>query len=469
MFKNEPKKDEYYKSKLKQEALECMQSLSTHGLRNLFSTKYNTLRVMWFFLTLGSSCLSVYFIGKILLEYLQFNVATEVRLVDLEMIEFPTISVCNKNKFSSKYSIGYVKNLVENNRKKIEEKSNYHDQDWIQIQNKLSLKETDAKYLYSIVPVEERQNYSMTFSESLLTCEFNKKKCNHFDFEWYFNSKYGNCYRFNSNGSKFNNKRVHQEYGLILDLYVGQPKELDIFGHESGAYVSIDSKETNTYSFFDNLIEISNGVETSIQLEKSLFTKYPKPYSNCDFYNLSINELNLDQIHYYNKVISANFSYSQSMCILFCRYDMFYNRNITTCKLTSNSLKVPNIKYCQVKQMNLTREDIVNIEQMENRYYDSLNEICLNQCPLECERIKYDTYIFTNKYPKMNLDLAKYMLNRSLIERDKEIQSNDFIRLKIFYGSLSQIEYKESPSMTLFGLISNLGGVLGLFLGIKLN
>ena len=118
MFKNEPKKDEYYKSKLKQEALECMQSLSTHGLRNLFSTKYNTLRVMWFFLTLGSSCLSVYFIGKILLEYLQFNVATEVRLVDLEMIEFPTISVCNKNKFSSKYSIGYVKNLVENSRKK---------------------------------------------------------------------------------------------------------------------------------------------------------------------------------------------------------------------------------------------------------------------------------------------------------------------------------------------------------------
>ena len=50
-------------------------------------------------------------------------------------------------------------------------------------------------------------------------------------------------------------------------------------------------------------------------------------------------------------------------------------------------------------------------------------------------------------------------LNYDTIERD------DLLILKIFYSSLNYMSYKESPSISIFGLISNLGGTLGLFLG----
>jgi len=44
--------NEHYFNKIKRETLECLQALSTYGLRNLFGTNYNILRLKWLILTI---------------------------------------------------------------------------------------------------------------------------------------------------------------------------------------------------------------------------------------------------------------------------------------------------------------------------------------------------------------------------------------------------------------------------------
>ena len=70
--------------------------------------------------------------------------------------------------------------------------------------------------------------------------------------------------------------------------------------------------------------------------------------------------------------------------------------------------------------------------------------------------------IYKNKFTKMDIDYAKYHNNVT----NDSVDIENLVILKIFYGSMSYMSYKEWPSMSVFGLISNLGGILGLFLGI---
>ncbi len=90
--------------KMKKEAIECVETLSTHGLPNLSRTKYIFIKLMWLLLTILSAGFSVYFILKTLTEYAEYHVTTEVRLINQEEpLEFPTISICNKNRFTTNY------------------------------------------------------------------------------------------------------------------------------------------------------------------------------------------------------------------------------------------------------------------------------------------------------------------------------------------------------------------------------
>ena len=86
--------NELLAKKLKKEAIECIQTLSTHGLPNLSRTKYKFIKLMWSCLTILSAGLSIYFIVKTLSEYADFNVTTEVKLIysDNQPIEFPSVS-----------------------------------------------------------------------------------------------------------------------------------------------------------------------------------------------------------------------------------------------------------------------------------------------------------------------------------------------------------------------------------------
>ena len=73
----------------------------------------------------------------------------------------------------------------------------------------------------------------------LIFCNFDLKSCNSNDFEWIYNARYGNCYRFNSNSTKYV-ETPNEMHGFSLDLYLDYPIELENYNMEKGIFVSID-------------------------------------------------------------------------------------------------------------------------------------------------------------------------------------------------------------------------------------
>ena len=79
---------------LKQSIVNLMESLTIHGLPKIIRSKFKILKLWWLTLTLISISLAILFIRQTLIEYFRYNVITEVCIVDVSEIEFPTITIC---------------------------------------------------------------------------------------------------------------------------------------------------------------------------------------------------------------------------------------------------------------------------------------------------------------------------------------------------------------------------------------
>ncbi len=265
-------------------------------------------------------------------------------------------------------------------------------------------------------------------------------------------------------------KRPNAKYGLIIDFYVGQHDDINKIGLERGIYLSINRNNTNPYQDFRNMIDISPGIESNILVERSIFQKSPKPYSNCDFDQDKSQyppKQFFNDLTYFNQVIEANYPYSQDICLEICELD--YIKSKCNCTLAISSIRLPSsMKYC--KTQNETKCIIEMNENLTNNSnsIQSIRDICLTKCPIECKRTRYDSYVSTSRYPKLLVDIFKRELKKSNRLFNEENLENELIRLKIFFGSMSYVNYQETPSMNLFDLVSSLGGTLGLFLG-RLN
>jgi hypothetical protein len=108
---------------------------------------------------------------------------------------------------------------------------------------------------------------------------------------------------------------------------------------------------------------------------------------------------------------------------------------------------------------------------MVNNY---LQDTCLPQCPLECNSTKF-TYdlSFNELLGDAYVDAIKEKGNLSgdFIQRNIEnthVSQASVVSLKIFYESLAYKVTSESPQMDVVSLVANIGGNLGLFLGVSL-
>ena len=107
------------------------------------------------------------------------------------------------------------------------------------------------------------------------------------------------------------------------------------------------------------------------------------------------------------------------------------------------------------------------------RYVEEIDKQYLSMCPLECNFLQYK-HILSSYQLAGDAYYKKIKKNKNLSEDfvteilSKETAATSVISVNIFYGSLSYMESKESPKMTLVSLLALIGGNLSLFLGISL-
>ena len=113
-------------------------------------------------------------------------------------------------------------------------------------------------------------------------------------------------------------------------------------------------------------------------------------------------------------------------------------------------------------------------DQYKSFMEQSIKKKCSLLCPLECDSVTYDFSIYNSEFPTellYNLFISdkefvgKYFRNESDISYEKFKERA--IALNVYYPQFSYTVITELRKIPIIDLFSNIGGTLGLFLGIS--
>ncbi len=144
----------------------------------------------------------------------------------------------------------------------------------------------------------------------------------------------------------------------------------------------------------------------TINIKKEVEVQIEEPYNDCQN--------------------ASDITYRQSNCLFLCKNERFLEEHNCTLE---NYYSIHGKSFC-------------NEEISKNSKFDS---VCKKQCPKECETTKFEVLL---NNPHLNPN------------------SSNILSFTVYYLDLSYIEISQTPKMSGFSLMNEIGGALGLFVGI---
>jgi hypothetical protein len=274
-------------------------------------------------------------------------------------------------------------------------------------------------------------------------------------FESYADATFGKCYRFNSGKNMFNQtipiKRTISglNEGFWLNLYYNSTFD------EVSLVIYIHNYTQMPTTIYNKARLIQPGSYNYFNIKRIYDQKLELPYNSC-YKNVSKSEFNQTIIDYLNE---KKREYTQKECLYLCR-NLKY-KEINPCNYILNDLELDILD----KADNLKNNTI--IECVQKFYKDNYESCSALYCPLECDSFTYEI----NKDLMMIRFSGNISSNKSLDWytgfNTFENVSRNFFAYRVYFEDLKYTLIKQQPKIELFGLISNIGGTLGLFLGFS--
>ena len=462
------------KEKIKQIFYSWSQSVTFHCFPKIFKAETNffILRFFWSFIFLSFSSFTFFILVSNVIAYYQYETTTSFQIINEQPSLFPAITICDSNAFTTKKAESLILNMSKEfygiDLTKLPF-SKYYDYVTGNLTQVVKSYVSDPKY-----GDENRQQLGFNLSQLMTSCVFNQVSCNfNEDFHWFFHYDFGNCFQLNSGLNMKNQvvglKKVSfgaKDNGLSVQIgpLVNQnqypltsSKGLKIFIHNS----------TKKLKLFDNSLSLEPGKETNVVIERKITLNLPWPYSEC------IDLSNGYNSEFYNVLIRENLIYSQFECLGMC---IIQKPIEEACKCFYAG--IPSFK-SSTACTNLTQ--ILCFNDKYRKQLDNLNyyakECIQYSCPLECVTYTYNTQLTSLEYPSIEfyhlaLNDTTSLIYTSQYKDDLIISTYEsfrqyFYSLNFYYSSTQYTYISESPQMTPMALLSNLGGSLGMFLGLS--
>jgi len=276
--------------------------------------------------------------------------------------------------------------------------------------------------------------------------------------ESYNDAYYGKCFRFNS-GLNWTNqpieiktsKRIGSDEGLWLIFFSNTSFD---FGELK---VYIHNHTENPMNIYRKGQLISSGSNNYFLVKRILDQKLESPFNECfkDINKVSSNKTIID---YFNR---TNRKYNQIECFNLC-FNIEYNQT-KPCNCSLRSLDEEPYKRCKDNDSCYEKFSI-NFNQ---------NEKCSHSCPLECDQLSYEVFFTSNKIisatagGQINAFNDDFLNTEMLKFNTYENVSKNYYSINVYYEELKYTLISQQPKTELFALISNLGGILGLFIGFS--
>lgn len=449
------------KSEISTKVKKCAESSTIVSLSRIATTDRKSIKLMWTFFTLVCTGFCLFLIEENVKNYLEFNVVTRVRIINEFPSDFPTISICNLNQFTTNYSVQFLKNFArENNYPDIFNLTNLDLLNITEYDSLLSVFSDLALFNVSSLNLtnDEKMRFSFAMDEMLISCYYDNVPCAFSQFEYYFDSIMGNCYKFNSgrdlygfNINPYKALRPGRMGGLSIELFVGVPFELEPITKRYGIAVFVSRNNT----LFTSLpsVNVYPGSEANLVVSRRVSKKLPKPYSNCS-------ALDTYDSYLFKLFAEKGLKYRQYDCVIQCyQHAIIEKCNCHDVIYTSffNSTPCPTESWSCLYNY---------------RFFFSTEEFieanCFDVCPLECETEDYQVSYSMNQYPTDFYEniLSNYVHISKQYYFKNRLKDN-IVSFNVYLESLSYMSIEEYASLDIITLLSNLGGVAGLFLGLS--
>ncbi|XP_071102852.1 epithelial sodium channel subunit gamma-like [Haliotis cracherodii] len=285
-----------------------------------------------------------------------------------------------------------------------------------------------------------------------IDCKMAGFACSPRNFTTFVSHKYGNCYTFNAegNGKKVVTKFTGPSYGLSLELYLDQEEYIPALSPSAGARVLIHPRNSMPFPE-DEGISIAPGVSTSVGLRKVDITRLPPPHGVCAEEGL-IEDIYNTNLHTNYSKLSCLKSCFQNLVIKYCHCAMphlFVPANATVCDMTNTTVEtcskgLPDNQPTEFKQ-------------------------CDTSCPQPCREIRFEKTLSVAQWPsKRYADHLQSKVQQSNYRfYGSKVEEEDFARVEVYFEDLLFKEIEQQKAYESQNLISDIGGQLGLWLGLS--
>lgn len=235
-----------------------------HAIPNSVRSKNNFLKLIWILAFLGALSFTAFTIIFQFMEFYSYDTLTTIKLVDSNMINFPAITICNINPFSTLDAIKFVSNNSD--------LASYLEKDYFGAAIALKYAKR-AELLGNNINDTFRRSMGLDIDSFVISCYYNGKRCDiQSDFEWSYDSEFANCFTFASGKSSKTVSKIGQDNGLNVNFFVGLPNSIYTLDFFTGAYVFVHNP--NSKPIRDQAVQIASGFSNSIGISKLVYHRF---------------------------------------------------------------------------------------------------------------------------------------------------------------------------------------------------
>lgn len=474
--------------------LDYFEYTSGHGPPRILASKQLVRKIFWTLLFLAALGVSSWQIATLFETYKSRPLSTHVAIQHETSLDFPAITVCNFNAvklsaidfFPEELRNDIEAEIPKNGSKTSRKRRAVNDQGSLNfdqyeeeeegIEDPDSLDEDfrnneEMIMIMAEAEPEELMPYGHQFEDFVLSCTYRGVSCGNFSSVYwtsFWHYAYGNCYVFNSGQDKIGKKapvlksnKPGPSHGLNLELNIEQDEYIGAFSEEAGVRIDISNQGEMAFPREKGL-SAAPGFATSIGMRKVVLNR-KDPFNNKRCSNSST----LDDANLYRQAFQAN--YSSTACKESC---LAFNQR-KECKCMEYRFPIPsnNTPVCNI--FDKTTVDCLSRVQRDFKK-NALN--CTVSCPPPCRESVFKLTSSFAAWPSTGYEpfyverleaKEKYLdFVDSNNSSSSKIRSN-VLKLNIFFEELNFESITEERSYELANFVSDLGGSLGLWIGMS--
>ncbi|XP_038073614.1 degenerin unc-8-like [Patiria miniata] len=308
---------------------------------------------------------------------------------------------------------------------------------------------------------DERKDMGHSLRSMLLECQWKGYPCSPRNFTSFYHYKFGNCYTFNSFqfGDSLKTNRPGPLYGLTMELFLEQDEYMPEITEAAGFRLVVHDRDVMPFPEDDG-ISVAPGSKTAINVRVVTIERLGDPYGNCTQEVTDKGNIFRDRYGVEYSLKACERSCYQKKVIKECEcFDPHYPN-------TLNGTTHP----CDID------DDAAQacMSSLEEKYKEgTLNCNCFQRC----NETTYLTAASSSLWPS---DQFQDKLFRDINDRNNDVREmlrqaspRDWVlknvaKVEVYFQEFNFQYIKQSPAYLFVNLVSDIGGLLGLWLGLSL-